>query len=110
MTPTEMKRFRLRLEQERADTINQIKALHAHLAEDEAIDETLADQNDAATRLTDQEETSAESAQLQATLAQIEKALARIDDQTYGMSEVSGKPIPLERLDALPYATTLVDE
>ncbi len=25
-------------------------------------------------------------------------------------AEISGKPIPLERLEALPYATTLVDE
>ena len=35
---------------------------------------------------------------------------ARIADGTYGLSAVSGKPIPLERLEALPYATTLVDE
>jgi RNA polymerase-binding transcription factor DksA len=37
-------------------------------------------------------------------------ALNRIDDGTYGVSEVSGKPIPIERLEAVPYATTLVDE
>jgi RNA polymerase-binding transcription factor DksA len=43
-------------------------------------------------------------------LAQIEKALARIADGSYGISEVSGKPIPVERLEVLPYATTLVDE
>lgn len=110
MTPAEMKRFRLRLEQERADTLQQIEALERHLAEDDEFDETLADQNDAATRLVDQEETSTESAQLQAIVAQIDKALARIADGTYGVSEISGKPIPLERLEALPSATTLVDE
>jgi RNA polymerase-binding transcription factor DksA len=43
-------------------------------------------------------------------LAQIRKALDRIEQGTYGLSEVSGKPIPLERLEALPSATTLVDE
>ena len=64
----------------------------------------------AATILTDQEETSTERAQLQADLNQIDGALARIKAGTYGVSEVSGKPIPLERLEALPYATTLVDE
>ncbi|MCX6043792.1 MAG: hypothetical protein NT075_01670 [Chloroflexi bacterium] len=110
MTPAEMKRFRLRLEQEHADTLQQIEALERHLAEDDEFDETLADQNDAATRLVDQEETSTESAQLQAIVAQIDKALARIADGTYGVSEISGKPIPLERLEALPSATTLVDE
>ena len=44
------------------------------------------------------------------TLARIERALERIEDGTYGISEMSGKPIPLERLEAVPYATTLVDE
>jgi DnaK suppressor protein len=43
-------------------------------------------------------------------LAQIERALRRMDEGTYGWSEVSGEPIPLERLEALPWATTNVDE
>ena len=110
MTPTEMKHFRRRLEQERADTLKQLNTLQEHMMEDAEIAETLADENDAATLLVDQEETSAERAQLQRTLAQIDKALARIADRTYGISEVSGKPIPLERLEALPSATTLIDE
>src|SRR5204863_8942262 len=45
-----------------------------------------------------------------ATLAEIEKALHRIEEGTYGVSEVSGKAIPIERLEAVPYAVTLVDE
>lgn len=43
-------------------------------------------------------------------LAQIETALARIEDGTYGYSERSGNPIPTERLEAIPYATLTVDE
>lgn len=43
-------------------------------------------------------------------LAQIEKALARIEDGTYGLSEISGTPIPKERLDAMPHATLTVEE
>ena len=43
-------------------------------------------------------------------LAQVKRALERIEQGTYGLSEVSGKPIPIERLEALPHATTLVDE
>jgi len=110
MKPAELNHFRRRLERERADLLKEIAALQHQLAEDDAVDETLADQNDAATRLTDQEETAAERTQLQETVAQIDKALARIADGTYGISEVSGKPIPMERLEALPSATTLVDE
>lgn len=43
-------------------------------------------------------------------LEQVKKALAGIDARTYGMSEVSGKPIPLDRLEAVLSATTLVNE
>ena len=37
-------------------------------------------------------------------LAQIERALEKIDDGTYGLSDASGDPIPIERLEALPEA------
>ena len=43
-------------------------------------------------------------------LAHVERALQRMDDGLYGISEVSGQPIPLERLEALPWATTNVED
>ena len=43
-------------------------------------------------------------------LHQIDRALAKLDDGTYGLSEVSGELIPKERLDATPYALTTIDE
>ena len=43
-------------------------------------------------------------------LAQVERALQRMDAGSYGLSEISGKPIPVERLEALPWATTNVDD
>jgi len=42
-------------------------------------------------------------------LAKVLHALDRMDQGTYGTCEVSGKPIPIARLEALPYATTLVE-
>jgi RNA polymerase-binding protein DksA len=42
-------------------------------------------------------------------LEKVERALRRMDQGTYGVCEVSGKPIPLARLEALPYATTTVE-
>lgn len=42
-------------------------------------------------------------------LEKVEKALKRLSDGTYGICEVTGKPIPLARLEALPYATTVVE-
>ena len=42
-------------------------------------------------------------------LAQIERAIERFDAGTYGLCEVTGKPIPLARLQALPYATLCIE-
>lgn len=46
----------------------------------------------------------------QEELNDIEDALQKIEEGTYGISEKSGKPIPKERLEALPTARILVDE
>ncbi|GIO24935.1 hypothetical protein [Oceanobacillus sp. J11TS1] len=46
----------------------------------------------------------------QEELDEIEDALARIEDGTYGISEKSGKPIPKDRLEAMPTARILVEE
>jgi DnaK suppressor protein len=37
-------------------------------------------------------------------LSDIERALHKIEDGTYGLSDASGAPIPLERLEASPEA------
>jgi RNA polymerase-binding transcription factor DksA len=46
---------------------------------------------------------------LETELAEIEAALQRVDDGTYGLDEVTGEPIDPERLEALPAARTNVD-
>lgn len=46
----------------------------------------------------------------QQTLAQIDRALARIEDGTYGTCERCGKPIAEERLRARPWATLCIDD
>ncbi len=43
-------------------------------------------------------------------LGEIEAALARIDDGTYGLCTRCGRPISAERLDAVPYATLCIDD
>lgn len=43
-------------------------------------------------------------------LEEIEAALRRIDEGTYGMCGVCGRPIPEERLEAVPYATLCIDD
>jgi RNA polymerase-binding transcription factor DksA len=50
------------------------------------------------------------SAQARQTIVEIDAALARIGLGTYGYSVHSGRPIPRERLEAIPWATELVEE
>ena len=47
---------------------------------------------------------------LQVTLADVERALAKLDEGTYGKCDVCGEPIGDERLEALPWAVRCVDD
>ena len=47
--------------------------------------------------------------QLEQDLTEIEAALQRLDEGTYGVDEVTGQPISRERLEAYPTARTNVD-
>jgi RNA polymerase-binding transcription factor DksA len=62
------------------------------------------------TMVVERERDLALSAQARQTIADIDAALARMSTGTYGYSVVSGRPIPRERLEAIPWATVLVEE
>lgn len=110
LTPREVRHFRGKLVAER-------KAIEARLAarsrdEQETVrDESgVGDSVDEAFLLYDRETDIDDNDLDRSTLVQIDRALRRLDAGTYGVSEVSGKPIPKERLEAVPYATTLIGE
>jgi DnaK suppressor protein len=42
-------------------------------------------------------------------LRQIDRALEKIDEGTYGVCDITNKEIPKARLEAIPYATMTVD-
>ncbi|HEY2325876.1 MAG TPA: TraR/DksA C4-type zinc finger protein [Gaiellaceae bacterium] len=44
------------------------------------------------------------------TLRQIDAALKRIEDGTYGVCEICGKPIGADRLRAIPWTTRCIDD
>jgi RNA polymerase-binding protein DksA len=46
----------------------------------------------------------------QQTLAEIDAALRRIEDGTYGICEVCGKPIGADRLRAIPWARLCIED
>jgi RNA polymerase-binding transcription factor len=62
------------------------------------------------TMVVERERDLALSAQARQTVADIDAALARLTIGTYGYSLISGRPIPRERLEAIPWATELVEE
>jgi RNA polymerase-binding transcription factor DksA len=62
------------------------------------------------TMVVERERDLALSAQARQTVADIDAALDRLSLGTYGYSLVSGRPIPRERLEAIPWATELVEE
>jgi DnaK suppressor protein len=41
-------------------------------------------------------------------LRQIDRALEKIAEDTYGICDISGEEIPIKRLEAIPYATMTV--
>lgn len=49
------------------------------------------------------------SAQARAAIEEIDAALHRLDEGTYGICVVSGLPIPQERLEAIPHADMRVE-
>jgi RNA polymerase-binding transcription factor DksA len=62
------------------------------------------------TMVVERERDLALSAQARQMIADIDAALERLTLGTYGYSVVSGRPISRERLEAIPWATVLVEE
>jgi RNA polymerase-binding transcription factor DksA len=62
------------------------------------------------TMVVERERDLALSHQARQTIAEIEAALERLGEGSYGYSVVSGLPIARERLEAIPWATERVDE
>ena len=109
LTSADIDHFKRRIEAQRATLQQRITSLEGDLAAPEQYDEAL-ERGDEALLLREHDDVWDQLAFARDELAQVQKALARIEAGTYGTSEVSGKPIPRERLEAVPTATTLVDE
>jgi DnaK suppressor protein len=84
---------------------------HAGSLSEEAGEETAFDNHlaDTATETYDRELDYTLEENSEHVLAEIDDALKRIDDGTYGICTNRGEQIPLERLEALPWATLCID-
>ncbi|NWJ46296.1 MAG: hypothetical protein HXX08_10505 [Chloroflexi bacterium] len=79
-------------------------------AADQSAEGSPSEMADIASDVTEQERIMSEREEVRSLLNEIDKALLRFENGTYGLSVVSGKPIPFERLEALPWASKLVGE
>lgn len=109
----DVEEFRKLLDQERAELLG----LHLEQRRDmenearQSVDEemTVADINepaDVAIALIDRDRDAAQDRNILGELHEIDRALEAIANGTYGICRITGKPIPIERLRALPWATT----
>jgi RNA polymerase-binding transcription factor DksA len=105
---------RERLQQERARVGGLISELRGEGLDVEQSDQSGdvasfdANQEDQGSELNEREKDLAILEGLESDLAEIEAALQRLDEGTYGVDESTGEPIDPARLEALPTARTNV--
>jgi DnaK suppressor protein len=98
--------LRERLESERDRLTNELQQLDVSGHENLGYSTHMADDASAAF---DQARDLALRGNLEEMLKQVQRALDRFDDGTYGRCEVCGQPIDPARLKALPHASTCLD-
>lgn len=108
-------RMRAQLLEERVELTGQATRLedeaNALVAEAEMGDVQFDDEGgEGDTMVVERERDLALSAQARQLIVDIDAALVRMQDGSYGYSVLSGRPIPRERLEAIPWADVLVEE
>ena len=114
-TPKELEEFRTALEREKAELEAQLAELEessfstpqSDISGEVAFDEEYADSG---TATFERERDLSLENNIRDLLGKIGKALARLDDGTYGICERCGKPIEKARLKALPYANLCIKD
>jgi DnaK suppressor protein len=113
MTPAQLARFEVRLRAERDDAEERLAEFDGVMSEVRIArsDASADDEHDPEGPTMTQEwsQRTAVLADVRAELADVERALARIADGSYGICANCGKRITVARLDARPTATLCID-
>ena len=114
LSPRTLERLHLKLLEERAKHVHQADELQAEaesLANDREGGDTQFDEEsgEGDTFNVERERDLLLSATARQIVDEIDRALERIKDKTYGVCVPAGRRISLERLDALPYAESCVE-
>jgi len=115
LTTEEIDELRQRLESERAELAAQLTTI-----EDQAFAATQSDMSgdvgvddesaDAGTATFEREKELSIEQNVRDLIQKIDRALKRIEDGTYGICEVCGKPIEKARIKALPYVDLCIKD
>ncbi|HET7753581.1 MAG TPA: TraR/DksA family transcriptional regulator [Anaeromyxobacteraceae bacterium] len=107
LTAEQLASLRAQLEQERRRLVGVLYAAHPAPT---AAAEGPTDLEEEAQRVTEQAHVLGVAERERALLVEVDRALAKFDAGTYGISEKTGDPIPFERLAVMPWARQGVDE
>lgn len=102
LTPDQLAHFREKLVQLRGDVASELQHEHEEITveREQHYDDVPPVSTDTVVRMSMHELDRIEA---------IDAALERIEKGTFGVCVKTGKPIPLERLEAIPYADTTVE-
>ena len=106
LTKAQLETLKKKLEDERSRVVRVLESASAPIGPDDARSEM----EETAQRVTEGAHRSGVAERERALLAEIDRALAKIETGTYGFSEKSGTPIPYDRLRAVPWARQGADE
>ena len=109
MKKTDLARFKKRLEELRAQILSSLQGNTEAAKVSQNSSAYSQHQADQGTDDFDRTVTLELSSRELGILKQIERALEKIEDETYGICDISEKKIPLARLEAIPYATMTVE-
>ena len=103
-------RSRLEEEQKRLnEELEQLNAVYHSIIVDRRDGSIFGKSEEEANKALDMEKRVALQSRIRDTLVQVERALQKIDDGTYGLCDNCGQPINPARLEALPQANLCVD-
>jgi DnaK suppressor protein len=107
LSPTDLDHLRTALRKKRDDLL---AAQRSSQDDQRGISDDVIEDGDVAERMIEQEAALRIGAFDATLLGEVERALKKIDDGGYGVSEDSGAPIPVDRLNAVPWARRTAQE
>lgn len=108
LSKTDVARFKKRLEEMKGKLTNSLQTSSAEVKKPDEATGYSQHQADQGTDDFDRKVSLELTSQEFQVLRQVERALEKIEEGTYGVCDITGEEIPKARLEAMPYALTTV--